>query len=77
MQNRPIISTTIRAKDNEARANLQYILTDLAKLRADIRITTIADEPQVILGAMMNVVSKVSAEFCVPADLTWILATQQ
>lgn len=52
MKRRPIISGTIRAKDNEARDNLQHMLTDLALLLGNIGVTMHADERQLILGAM-------------------------
>lgn len=52
MQSRPIISATIRARDNDAGNSLRYVLTDIARRRGDIWITPGTDANQLVLGAM-------------------------
>lgn len=52
MQDRPILSASIRAKTSDARESLRYILNDLAQRREDIWIIARANENQMVLGAM-------------------------
>lgn len=52
MQNRPIISATIRAKDRDTLDSLQHALADLAHLSGGEWSTASADEHELILGAM-------------------------